>query len=105
MAGLFLLFAQLALHDGLCGDAGVIGARQPENLVAGLAGPAGENVLKGIVEDVAEGQDSGDIRRRDDDRVPWSGGRGVGGEATRFAPAGVPFGFDVTGGVGFGEFG
>ena len=81
MAGLFLLFAQLALHNGLRGDAGVIGARKPEDFVAGLSGPTGENVLKGVVEDVAEGQDAGDIGRWDDDRVPGGGGRRVGGEA------------------------
>ena len=66
MAGLFLFFAQFALHDGLRCNAGVIGARKPEDLVAGLSGPTSENVLKGVVEDVAKGQDAGDIWRWDD---------------------------------------
>ena len=77
VAGLFLLLAELPLDDGLGGDARVVGAGEPEDLVPGLAGAASEDVLKGVVENVTEGQDSGDIRRRDDDRVRGGGGGGI----------------------------
>ena len=82
VAGLFLLLAELALDDGLGGDAGVVGAGKPENLVSRLAGAAGEDVLQGVVEDMSEGQDPGDIRRGDDDREGRGRGGGIGGEAT-----------------------
>ena len=68
MADDTLLF-QRALDDGLRGDAGVIGAGKPKHFLALHARAAGEDVLDGIVQDVAEGQDAGDIRRRDDDGI------------------------------------
>ncbi len=102
---LFLLLAELALDDSLGGDAGVVGPGKPENLVSCLAGAAGEDVLQGVVEDVAECQDAGDIRRWYDDRVGGGGGCRVGCEATGIDPLRVPRGFDVAGGVGFGKFG
>src|SRR5208283_3598625 len=64
-AGLFQRF----LDDGLGGDAGVVGAGQPEDFLAVHARLAGEDVLDGVVEDVAHGEHAGDVRRRDDDGI------------------------------------
>ena len=105
VAGLFLLLAQLALDDGLRGDAGMIGARKPENLMPRLARAAGENVLERVVEHMSERQDAGHIRRGDDDRVGGLGRGGVGGEETILNPPGIPFIFDGLGFVGFVQFG
>src|SRR5690606_15618773 len=52
-AGLALLLAQLALDLRLGGDAGVVGAGQPEHLLAFLPRAAGEDVLERVVEDVS----------------------------------------------------
>ena len=105
VAGLFLLLAQLALDDGLRGDAGMIGARKPENLMPRLARAAGEDVLKRVVEHMSERQDAGHIRRGDDDRVGglWRGG--ICGEETILNPPGIPFIFDSLRFVGFVQFG
>ena len=105
VTGLFLLLAELALDDGLGGDARVIGTGKPEDFVPRLAGTAGEDVLQGIVEDMAEGEDPRHVRGGDDDRIGGCCGRGIGGEASRVTPAGVPGGLDLTGKIGFGEFG
>ena len=58
----FLL--QLALDHDLRGDAGVIGARQPERVVAHHAVVAHERVHDGLVEGVPHVQDAGDVGRR-----------------------------------------
>ena len=69
MAGLLLFLAELAFDDGLGGDTGMVGSREPEDLVSCLAGATGEDVLQGVVEDMAEGQNAGDIRWRNNNRV------------------------------------
>ena len=63
------LFFESFFHHGLGGDAGVVGAGQPEHFLAKHPGAPGEDVLDGVVEDVAEGEDAGDVGRGDDDRV------------------------------------
>ena len=104
VAGFLFLFAELALDDGLRGDAGVVGAREPEDLVAGLAGVAGEDVLECVVQHMAEREDAGDIRRRDNDRVSGLRRGGVGGEVAVLDPPGIPLFFDGLGLVGLGQF-
>ena len=107
MARFLFLFPQGLFHDVLRGQTGVVRARQPEHLVPGLARPPGENVLDGVVEDVAEGQHAGDVRRRDDDgkrRVPGGHASGIGGEAACLLPARLPFGLHGGRFVGFGDF-
>ena len=104
VAGLAFL-AQLALDDVLRGDAGVIGAGEPEHFVAEHAGAAREDVLDRIVEHVAEREHAGDVRRRDDDRVGGFFRGGIGREALLGEPAGVPLFFDGLGFVRFGDFG
>ncbi len=94
------------LDDVLGGDAGVIGAGEPEDFLAFHAGLAGEDVLDGVVEDVPEGEDAGDVGRRDDDgigRACWRHAGGVCGETAVFHPEVVPLGFDSLRFVGLGD--
>ncbi len=94
------------LDDVLGGDAGVIGAGEPEDLLAFHAGLAGEDVLDGVVEDVAEGEDAGDVWGRDDDgigRACWRHAGWVCGETALFHPEVVPLGFDSLRFVGLGD--
>ena len=65
----YALLAQLAFDDTLRGDAGMVGAREPQNLLAIHTRLAGENVLNGVVEHMPHVQLAGDVWRRDDDRV------------------------------------
>ena len=67
--GLFFLLFYGFLDLPLRGDAGVVHARQPESLIAQHAGAAGEDVLNRGVEHVAEREDAGDVRGRDDDGI------------------------------------
>ena len=72
-AGLLALH-QLALDHHLGGDAGMVGARLPQHVLAAHALEAAEDVLQGVVERVADMQRAGDVGRRDDDAI----GRGLG---------------------------
>ena len=63
------ILAKLAFDDTLRGDAGVVGTREPQNLLAIHARLAGEDVLNGVVEHMPHVQLTGDVWRRDDDRV------------------------------------
>ncbi len=105
VAGLLFLLAEAFFDDGLGGDAGMVGAGEPEDLVAGEAGAAGEDVLDRVVEDVAEREDAGDVGWRNDNGVGWLGGFGVGGEIAGGEPLGVPFFFDGLGFVAFRDLG
>ena len=59
---------QLALHHHLGGDAGVVGAGQPERVVAEHAMPADGDVDLGVLEHVADVERAGDVGRRNDER-------------------------------------
>ena len=96
-----LRLAHLALDPRLRGDAGVVGAGQPQHFLAILPRTAGEDVLQSVVQDVAEVQDAGDIRRRNDDRIPVLHGGRIGFEAFSIDPGRIPFGFDGLGFIGF----
>src|SRR5665213_4484290 len=67
----FSFLLERAFDDGLRGDARVIRAGQPENFLAVHARLAGEDVLDSVVENVAEREHAGNIRRRDDDGIRW----------------------------------
>ena len=69
VAGFALLLEHPPLNHRLGGDAGVVGAGQPEGLAALHAAPADEDVLKGVVQRVAQVKPVGHVRRRDDDSV------------------------------------
>ena len=62
-----LPLGQLALDDQLGGDAGMVGARLPEHILAAHALEAGQDILQRVVEGVADMQPPGDIGRRDHD--------------------------------------
>ena len=61
------------LDDVLSGDARVIGTRQPEHFLAVHTRLAGQDVLDGVVEDMAHGQHARDVGRRDDDGIGGPG--------------------------------
>ena len=84
-----------AFDDGLGGDAGVVGAGHPEGVVALHASPAGEDVLQGVVEGMAEVEGAGDVWGGDDDGEGGLFAVGMGGEVAAIEPEGVPatFGF------------
>ena len=96
------------LDDVLSGDARVIGARQPQDFLAVHARLAGEDVLDGVVQDVAEGQYAGDVGRRDDDGIGGTRSGDAGGvcrEATLLHPEVIPLRFDGLWLVGLGDLG
>ena len=101
---LLFLLAKFALYHRLRRNAGVVGARQPEDFVARQTRPACENVLNRVVENVPEGEHAGDIRGRNDNRVCGLGGAGSAAK-TLLQPPGIPLFFDGLGFVGFCEFG
>ena len=105
VTGLLFLFAELAFDNGLSGDACMISAGEPKDLVAGLAGSTGKDVLERIVQHMPEGEDAGHIRRRDNNRVGGFWRCGISGEVAAFDPMGIPFLFDGLWFVGLGQFG
>ena len=68
-------FGELALDHHLGGDAGVVGAGQPEGVVAEHAMPADGDVDLGVLEHVADVERAGDVGRRDDEREDAAGRR------------------------------
>ncbi len=101
-------FLENFLHHRLRGDAGVVGAGQPEDFLAVHARLAGEDVLDGVVEDVAHGKHAGDIRRRDDDGIRRALGRyarRVGGEAVLLQPEIIPLVLNGLRLIGLGNLG
>ena len=63
------LLAQGLLDDCLGGDAGVVGARQPEHFLALHPRLAGQDVLNRVVQHVAHVEHARHVRGRDDDRI------------------------------------
>ena len=100
--------AQRFLHRVLRGNARVVGAGEPEHFLAQHARAAGEDVLDGVVQHMAEREDARDVRRRDDDgirRALLADARGVGFKAFVVEPLLIPAGFDFRRRVGLVEFG
>lgn len=60
---------QSSLDDGLRGDARMVGARHPQDLLAQQSVVSNENVLQRIVERVAQMQGGSDVGWRDNDAV------------------------------------
>ncbi len=90
-----------ALHHVLGGDAGVIGARQPERAPPTHPLEPDEDVLHRVVETVTGVELGRDVRRRHLDDVRLTGGaaplalHGVGIEQTTVPPPGVERGLDL----------
>ncbi len=107
------LFLQLALHHDLRGDAGVVGARHPQRVVAPHAVVARQAVHDGLVERMAHVQRAGHVGRRQLDGEVLAAGRGAGircagAAAARRAvapalPLGAPAGFQGRGFEGLGQ--
>ncbi len=83
-----LALHQLALDDHLRRNAGVIGARLPQDVLAPHAPIAAENVLQRVIERMAHMQRAGHVRRRNDDAEWLSLGafRPAGAEGARRLP-------------------
>ena len=84
-----VLGGEAALDHHLGRDAGMVGARLPEHVLAAHALEAAEHVLQRVVERVPHMQRAGDVRRRDDDRVGLGRGavRPPGPEGTGLLPS------------------
>ena len=98
------LLAERLFHHRLRGDAGVVGAGQPEHFLAVHPRLAGEDVLDGVVQDVPHVEHARHVGGRDDDRIRRFGRRGVGDEAVVLQPEVVPLLLDRLRFVGFGNF-
>jgi len=98
------LEAQRRLDLVLGGDAGMIGARHPQGLVALHFFPADEEILDRVIEDMAHGEHAGHVGRRDHDRIGVFGGPGIGVEQLVLFPESVPAVFHQGGIIGFFEF-
>jgi hypothetical protein len=105
VAALGLRAGERPLHHHLRRNARVIGAGEPERVVALHAAPAREDVLDGREQRVAHVERAGDVRRRDDDGERRLRRGGVGVEIPLLQPQAVPARLDGGGIVRFGEFG
>ena len=94
---------EIAHHDHLGGDAGVVGAGLPQHVVALHAAPADQHVLQRVVERVAHVQAARDVGRRDDDAVRRLGRLRMRLERAGLLPLRVEAGFDLLGVVGLVE--
>ena len=98
-AARLLALHQLPLDHHLRGDAGVVGARLPQHVLAAHALEPAQDVLQRVVERMAHMQRAGDVRRRDDDRVRLRRGAlgPAGAEGARLLPRPVDAAFDFGG--------
>ena len=80
------LFREILLDRVLRGDAGVIGAGQPQRVVALHPARADDDVLQRDVERVAEMELAGNVGRRNDDRENFARARGIGLEVAEVNP-------------------
>ena len=92
-----LALGQLAFDDQLGGDAGMVGARLPQHVLAAHALEAGQDVLQRVVEGVADMQPPGDVGRRDHDAEGLGVRPASGAECAGLFPLGVNAPFDVLG--------
>ena len=101
--GQALLLAQALLHLDLGGNAGVVGARHPQRVVALHPLVAHQNVLQGFVQRVTHVQLSGDVRWGNDDRKVLGPFVRVGREIALVAPALIDAVLKIRRPVGFGQ--
>ena len=92
---------ELALDDHLGGDAGVIGAGEPERGVAAHAMPADGDVDLGVLQHVAHVERAGDVGRRNDERKYRFAGLECGVVDAGFDPPLSPVGLEPLGLVNF----
>jgi len=84
------------MMDDLGGDAGMVGARQPERVEAAHPVVAGQRVHDRLVERMAHVQDAGHVRRWQLDRERRTACFGSGGEVAAALPFRAPERFDAT---------
>ena len=82
----------------------MIGPRKPKHFATEEASASGEDILDGVIENVAKGEDAGDVGRRDDDGITRLLGIWVGPVVVAFVPLAVETIFDLSGFVGRSEF-
>ena len=82
----------------------MIGPRKPKDFATEEASASGEDILDGVIENVAKGEDAGDVGRRDDDGITRLLGIWVGSVVVAFVPLAVETIFDLSGFVGRSEF-
>ena len=100
VAACVLLLAQIFLDPRLGGDSGVVGAGEPAHLLAEHPVVAAENILKRIVQHMPERQNSGDVRRRNHNRICFLSRGGFPVKIPGLFPDREPFGLDLGGFVG-----
>ena len=87
------LFFERLFHHVLRGQTCVVSAWQPEHFLPCHACTAAQDVLNGIIQDMAHVQNTCDVRRRDDDGVSWArlaDTSGIGFKAFVIQPALIP---------------
>ena len=104
IAGQALLHPELLLHLDLGGDAGVVGARDPQGGISLHPLKANEDVLQGAVHGVAHVELAGDVGRRHDDGIGLLFGIPDAGEALVFLPLLINSAFHLMGVVDLGQF-
>ncbi len=82
----------------------MIGPRKPKHFATEEASASGEDILDGVIQNVAKGENAGDVGRRDDDGVARLLGIWVGPVVVAFVPLAVETIFDLSGFVGRSEF-
>ena len=82
----------------------MIGPRKPKHFATEEASASGEDILDGVIENVAKGEDAGDVGRRNDDGVARFLGIRVSPIVTALVPLAVETIFDLSGFVGRSEF-
>ena len=80
LAAVQALFGELSLDHHLCRDAGVIGAGQPECVIAEHAMPADGDIDLGVLQHVANVERARDVGRRNYERKYPAGSLGRGAE-------------------------
>jgi hypothetical protein len=104
VGALVLALLELALDHHLGGDAGMVGADDPQRVLALETLVADDDVLQRVVERVADVQAAGDVGRRVDQRERLRP-RALGAEQAAGFPVGIPLRLDRGGIESLGEFG
>ena len=103
VAGKSLLLAESLLYLDLSGDAGVVGAGDPQGVKALHALVANQNVLKGLVQGMSHVKLTRYVGGRNDHREMLGVVLDVGGKIPLLAPVLVNSVLKLAGGVGFGQ--
>ncbi len=92
VTGLVFVLEQALFHNSLGCDTGVVRTRNPQSVATSLTAVAYQNILKCVVQGVAQVQGAGHVRRRNDDRERFA--LTARRKAIFFSPGLVPAGFN-----------